>query len=144
MPIIDSKSAFLAQTPTKNRILGLDVSKNRIGLALLEQETGVITPHCTLKRTKFTQDIVALSQIIEEFAIGGMVIGLPLRTDGAEGPECQSIRQFSNNLSKSVELPIMLVDERYTTAEAKSLGAKDEDAVAAGIILRSLFPANQR
>lgn len=138
MPLFNDKDAFLDNIAKKNRVLGLDVSKNRIGLALLEQETTVITPLTTLKRHKFTQDLTALIKLIKEFDVGGLVIGLPLRTDGSEGPECQSIRQFARNLSKEIDHPIILIDERYTTAEAKSLNAKDEDAVAAGVILRQM------
>ena len=46
----------------------------------------------------------------------GFVLGLPINMDGSEGPRAQSTRAFARNFAKLTELPIILWDERLSTA----------------------------
>ena len=45
-----------------------------------------------------------------------MVIGLPKNMDGTEGPRCQSVRQFADNVMGEIDLPFIFQDERLSTA----------------------------
>ena len=95
------------------RLLALDLGEKTIGLALADPGLTVATPLETIRRTKFTQDAIALDRIIAERRVGGLVIGLPINMDGSEGPRCQSTRQFAANLmSRGFELPVAFWDER--------------------------------
>ena len=94
----------ILDTRPKNRaLMGMDVGKKTIGVALSDSTQSIAFPICTIKRTKFSRDIKALEEIIREYEIGGYVIGLPLNMDNSEGRACQSIRdfgiEFSNQLS---------------------------------------------
>lgn len=102
--------------PPGRRLLGLDLGEMTIGLALSDTLLTVATPMQTLKRGKFTADAAKLEAIIKEQGVGGLVIGLPLNMDGSEGPSAQSARAFARNFSARSELPIVMCDERLSTA----------------------------
>ena len=98
------------------RLLGLDLGEKTIGLALSDTTLSVATPMETLKRGKFTADAVALEKIIVDQGVGGLVIGLPLNMDGSDGPSAQSARAFARNFAARSPLPVLLWDERLSTA----------------------------
>lgn len=98
------------------RLLGLDLGEKTIGMALSDTLLTVATPLHTLKRGKFTADATALKSIVAEHGVGGLVIGLPLNMDGSEGPSAQSARAFARNFSGASSLPVVLWDERLSTA----------------------------
>jgi len=73
-----------------------------------------------------------------------LVIGVPRYPDGQPHQNTVAAQRFGRQLSGRFNLPVFETDERYTTTEALTLGAKDADAAAACIILeqflRSLTP----
>ena len=86
----------IAQNAPKNTaLLGMDVGKKTIGLALSNPGQTIATPLTTIKRQKFSLDMQELAKIVKEYEIGGFVIGLPLNMDGTEGIRSQSIRDFA-------------------------------------------------
>jgi len=105
-----------AQMELRGRILGLDVGEKTIGLAISDASHSIATPVETLRRKKFTQDAEALIAIIRERNVGALVVGLPINMDGSEGPRCQSMRQFAENLLEKINLPLAFWDERLSTA----------------------------
>ena len=115
MAIIDLV-ALKAALARGQRLLGLDLGEKTIGLALSDTLLTVATPLETLKRGKFTADAKRLQEIIAEHGVGGLIVGLPLNMDGSEGPSAQSARAFARNFSGTSPLPIMLWDERLSTA----------------------------
>lgn len=131
-------------------LLGIDLGKKKIGLAISNESWSLCLPLETYRRTKFTEDIQYLDQIISTRNIGGIVIGLPLLEDGTEGPMCQSVRQFIRNWTKSgLEIPVLFHDERLTSVEAYGKlhhVKKDKplDAIAAQIILESATSGLQK
>jgi len=102
-------------TPGK-RLLGLDLGEKTIGLALSDTLLTAATPFKTLKRGKFTSDAAILVSMIAQHGVGGMIVGLPLNMDGSEGPSAQSARSFARNFAAVSDCPIVLVDERLSTA----------------------------
>jgi len=99
-----------------SRLLGLDLGEKTIGLALSDTLLSVATPLATLKRGKFSANAAELSALMKEHGAGGLVVGLPLNMDGSEGPSAQSARAFARNFSALNEAPIILWDERLSTA----------------------------
>jgi putative Holliday junction resolvase len=115
MPIValtDLKTALAPQA----RLIGLDLGEKTIGLALSDTLLSIATPLQTLPRGKFSIDAKCLSELMTSHGAGGLVIGLPLNMDGSEGPSAQSARAFARNFSKLSEAPIVLWDERLSTA----------------------------
>lgn len=128
--------------PLNVPLLGLDVGAKTIGIALSNQD--IVTPLTTIKRTKLTLDAEKILKIIQDFSIGGIVIGYPLNMDGTSGPRAQSVRDFAAELDRflkqkhDLNILIALADERLTTATARGviaddLGLSNKKAKARGI-----------
>jgi putative pre-16S rRNA nuclease len=128
------------------RLLGLDLGEKTIGLALSDTLLTVATPMETLVRGKFSADAAKLDKIIAAQNVGGLVVGLPLNMDGSDGPSAQSARAFARNFAARSLLPILMWDERLSTAAVTrtlleadaSRKRRDEvvDKMAAGYILQ--------
>lgn len=98
------------------RLIGLDLGEKTIGVALSDTLASIATPLMTLKRRKFSANAGELLGLAKEHGVGAFVLGLPLNMDGSEGPSAQSARAFARNLAALSEIPIVLWDERLSTA----------------------------
>jgi putative Holliday junction resolvase len=153
LPILSNLEDLLAHLPEPERtrpgLLALDVSKRAIGVAGADADWRLATPLTTIRRRHFAQDLERLERIIRERAAGALVLGWPLNMDGTEGPRCQAVRAFAENLETALGLPILLWDERLTTfaaadaAERAGLRGKKRaemlDAFAAAAVLQDLL-----
>jgi putative Holliday junction resolvase len=139
-------ATFKSAVNSNMRLLGLDLGEKTIGLALSDTLLTIATPMETLKRTKFAADAAKLDAIIAEQNVGGLVVGLPLNMDGSDGPSAQSARAFARNFAAHSPLPILLWDERLSTAAvtrtlldadaSRKRRAEVVDKMAAGYILQ--------
>jgi putative holliday junction resolvase len=112
--------------PPRSCLLGLDLGDKTIGMAISDDSLMIASPLDTIRRTKFTKDAEALMTYMADYAVGGIILGLPVNMDGSEGPRCQSTRQFGANLAGKIELPIGFWDERMSTqAMERHLIAQD-------------------
>jgi putative Holliday junction resolvase len=109
-------ATFKSAVSPDMRLLGLDLGEKTIGLALSDTLLMVATPMATLKRGKFAADAATIDAIIHKQRVGGIVVGLPLNMDGSDGPSAQSARAFARNFAARSQLPIVLWDERLSTA----------------------------
>jgi putative holliday junction resolvase len=115
MPI--RNPADLLETLTAGqRLMGLDLGEKTIGIAVSDTTFAIATPVDTLRRGKFTADAETLRKLVATHNVGGFVVGLPINMDGSEGPRCQSVRAFANNLLGKIDLPLAFWDERLSTA----------------------------
>ena len=129
------------------RLLGLDVGKKTIGLAISDSTFSVASPLKILWRKKFTPDAETLLALCDDECVGGLVIGWPVNMDGSEGPRCDATRDFAHALLRMRDLPITFQDERLSTQAVESAmleaditrarRAVRRDALAAGWILQS-------
>lgn len=104
--------------PQETRLLGLDVGKKTIGLALCDVALRVVTPLKTIKRQKLAIDVKKIQDIIEKYEVNGFIVGLPLHMDGTEGRRAQSVRDFAAEFAERVNINdpwIAFVDERLST-----------------------------
>jgi putative pre-16S rRNA nuclease len=97
------------------RLLGLDVGTKTIGLALSDTRRVIATPFETIRRTRLKEDLALLFAAVDRNGVGGLVVGLPLKLDGRDGPRTQSVRQFARNLLSARDLPLAFWDERLST-----------------------------
>ena len=133
------------------RLLGLDIGKKTIGLALSDRGLKIASPLKVLYRTKFTLDATTLLKIIDAESIGGLVLGWPINMDGNAGPRCDAVRDFAHTFLKFRDIPIAFQDERLSTRAVESAmlhanmtrakRAKRRDALAACWILQSALDA---
>ena len=99
----------------RGRLLGCDVGEKTIGLAISDVNRTIATPFDVIRRTQWKVDSKTILKVFSDHHIVGIVVGLPLNMDGSEGPRCQSIRQFSQNMLTLSDLPLCLWDERLST-----------------------------
>ena len=107
---------FRYQLMPHKRLLGLDVGEKTIGVAMCDAGWSIASPLETLKKGTLTDDLAVLEEAIRQHHIGGLVIGYPLNMDGTLGPRAQSVKQFARNLDKYLGVPLLLWDERLSTA----------------------------
>lgn len=148
--ITEHAGAYRAALPGGGVLLGLDLGTKTIGTAFCDAGWRFASPGKTLPRGKFGADKAALAALIGERSVKGLVLGLPRNMDGSEGPRSQSSRAYARNLAV-LGLPILLWDERWSTASAeRDLIAQDIsrarraeriDAAAAAVILQAAIDA---
>ncbi|MBZ5719567.1 MAG: Holliday junction resolvase RuvX [Acidobacteriia bacterium] len=141
------------ENPSHPRILGLDVGSRRIGVAVSDllgiTAQGLATIHRQNKRLDFGQ----LEQVIREYQIQEIVVGLPLRMSGQEGIQAEKMQAFAEELRRRFHLPVHLWDERLTSAQANRLLRETDmsikrrgevvDQMAAVLILQSFMDSRQ-
>jgi len=115
--VIVTDPAELALLVNKGeRLFGLDLGEKTIGLALSDVMLTVATPLETIAKRKFAIDSDVLIGLVKKHGVGGLVVGLPLNMDATEGPSAQSARAFVRNFLAKHDMPVLMWDERLSTA----------------------------
>jgi putative holliday junction resolvase len=96
--------------------LGVDPGRVRIGVAACDVDGVLATPVETVATGPGQWD--RLAAIVDEYGAVELVVGLPLRLTGEEGPAAAEARAFATALAERVTVPVRLVDERLSTVEA--------------------------
>lgn len=131
----------------QGRLLGIDAGTKTYGLALSDVTRSIASPLETIARKKFAADMARLFALVQHHDVKGLVLGLPRNLDGREGPRAQATRALARNLNKMSTLPVLLWDERLTTALAERMLIEADqsrrrrgeviDKLAATLILQS-------
>jgi putative Holliday junction resolvase len=101
-------------------LLGVDTGTKRVGLAISDAERIIASPLETLERSGPERDAQFFRDLIAREDIVGIVVGLPMHTDGREGVKAQEARAYGNWLAQITGLPVEFADERFTTVHAES------------------------
>lgn len=101
------------------RALGLDVGSKTIGMAVSDPGAAIATAHEVLRRRGEQNDVAAVRTFCQHHAVGRIVVGLPLELDGTVGHRARRVKRFVKALEAAVEIPVLLWDERFSTAAAK-------------------------
>ena len=136
--------------PTTGRILAIDWGEVRLGLALSDEGQVLATPLGTLTRRPGKRfPMPPFLEFVGQHHPVGIVVGLPLTPEGAEGDSARAARDLAGQVGQRTSLPVELVDERMTTARVLSgireqggstRGRKDEvDAHAAAVLLQGFL-----
>ena len=107
----------------KSRLLGVDPGKNRLGLAISDENKTVSTPLITIIKKNNSNFIKEIKEIINENDIKGIIIGHPINMDGSSGPSAQSAKDFARYLSNNVSIPVSMWDERLSSQAAFNLSS---------------------
>jgi len=129
------------------RVLAVDWGERRIGLAISDPRRVIASPAGFITRRAGKRPPIAkLIEKAKELDATAFVLGLPLDQEGSDTPRATEVRAVARELEQRTGFPVKLMDERYTTAEARraiqALGGKpgdrpgDVDALAATVLLR--------
>lgn len=134
---------------TQGTVLAFDLGLKRTGVASGELSLGIAHPLTVFQADSTDARLAAIGKLIAEWQPTLLVLGLPLHPDGGEHEMTRVARNFARKLESRYLLPVFLVDERYTSAEAEAAlhelgvhGKKNRahlDAVAAQRILQGFF-----
>lgn len=119
--ITTDADGFAAALPPRGALLGLDPGSRTIGVAISDVTRTVASPLVGVKREKFAHTGETLTRFARDNAAVGLVVGLPLNMDGSSGPAAQAARALARNLAGVLVLPILLWDERLSTAAVERM-----------------------
>ena len=118
--------------------LSFDFGTRRVGVASGNSLTSTATPLATLAQEGEAR-FAAIGRLLGEWRPDALVVGVPRHPDGTSHDNTRRAERFARQLAGRFRLPVHEVDERYTTTEARSLGAADADAAAAALILEQFL-----
>ena len=134
------------------RVLGLDLGDARIGVAISDPARRLAVPLGKV-RTGAPQDLKTIAELVREHQVNLVVVGHPLRLSGGAGERARLAERFAEALGSILGIPIVLQDERLSTAEAdralKAAGASGRrrrrtvDRSAATVILQAWLDAQR-
>ena len=115
------------------KVMALDFGSARTGVAVSDP-TGIIArPLCVVERAASEDGLARLEQLVEDEQPEEIIVGHPLTLRGARGDQARATEKFAEALRERVTIPVLLFDERFTTALAQqtpSLAAEDARAAA--------------
>lgn len=128
-------------------ILAFDFGERYIGVAVGERGTGLANPLTYIEGAANAVRFARIEELIAEWQPGTLVLGLPLSMDGEEHELTRRVRRFARQLEGRFDLPVILVDERLSSAAAEDMlrdmgrggheHKNDSHALAAQIILQA-------
>ncbi len=135
-------------------MLAVDWGERRIGLSLSDESQRLAQPLTTLTRRAGKRfPMHQLRTLLEQHAVAGVIVGLPLDEQGEEGAPARAARELAAAIGRQTGRPVELWDERMTTARAlqavREMGGSargrkgDVDALAATLLLQHYLDARR-
>ena len=134
------------------RIMGLDYGSVTVGVAISDSLCITAQPLETITRrseNKLRRTFARIEELIKEYEVEFIVLGLPLNMDDSVGPRAERTLEFKEALEKRTQMEVILQDERLSTFEAREVlkesGVKPEDTkkyidkIAASCILQDFL-----
>ncbi len=149
MQLIDNEKVYEKPSAQSGTVLAFDFGERRIGIAVGEHLLATANPLTTIDNESNEIRFQLITDLVNEWQPKLLVVGLPLSLDGTEHAVTQLCKKFARRLNGRFNIPVMLIDERYSSIEASRLlsetGIKGRaqkamlDQVAAQTILQSYF-----
>ncbi len=118
------------------RVLGLDYGEARCGVAVSDPTRTLATPLDPILRPGTRKGIRRIVTLAEELDVKTIVVGLPLSLSGRDSAQTAETRAWAERLTGLVNVPVELLDERFTTKlAAQAGGTTSEDSRAAAVLL---------
>ncbi|MEZ5425754.1 MAG: Holliday junction resolvase RuvX [Pyrinomonadaceae bacterium] len=142
------------KVPTKGRLLAIDPGTKKVGIAVSDELQLTVRRVSVITRRSWKKFLYQIKNYLAEFDAQGLIIGLPYNFDGSESEMSSEARRLARNFSLSLEIPVILQDERVSTHQARGnlweLGFSESevislvDAEAAAIILGDFIELRNR
>lgn len=131
--------------------MGLDYGERRVGVAMTDPTGAFAQPLESIQgRGSAERVLERLEELVREYQVSRIVVGLPLHMDGSRGEQAHRAQAFGERVARRLGLPVEYQDERWTSREAERAlapaGASSRrrrrrreqiDPVAAAILLRT-------
>ncbi len=151
--LIDNENIYDAKMVLAGTVLCFDFGEQRIGVAVGEHLLASANPLTTIDNESNEMRFQVITKLVKEWQPKLLIVGLPLSLDDAETSMTQLCKKFARRLNGRFNLPVMFIDERYSSVEASGMlnqtGIKGRaqkpmlDQVAAQTILQSYFDGLQ-
>lgn len=103
----------------EGRFVALDIGTKRVGVAVSDELRITVRPLPFIARKSWKKLLLEVKHVLAEFDAKALVIGLPYNFDGTESEMSAEARHLAHKFSLSLEIPVILQDERATSYEAK-------------------------
>ena len=144
----------LSDFPPTGRLIGVDWGEKRIGLAVSDPSRTVATPLDTLlRRTGRRFPMQKFREHVDRYQPAGVVVGLPLESDGSEGPSATAAREIGDQITRVTGIPVAYFDERMTTSRVRKsiaeMGGRTRgreaqvDRLAATVLLQAFLDTHR-
>ncbi|GAB6087913.1 Holliday junction resolvase RuvX [Alkaliphilus crotonatoxidans] len=101
------------------RTLGLDVGDKTIGVAASDLMGWTAQGIETIRRVGIKKDLQRLEEIIKQYEINKIVVGLPKNMNGTIGPQGEKVLEFIERLKRRFQIEVIQWDERLSTVSAE-------------------------
>lgn len=101
------------------RIMALDVGSRTIGIACSDALLMTAQGIETIRRTSLENDFKRLSELISEYEVHELVVGMPKNMNGTKGERAEKTEEFVEKMKGVIDLPITFWDERLSTVMAE-------------------------
>jgi putative Holliday junction resolvase len=119
------------------RVLALDYGSARTGVAVCDPTETIVTPLEPVLRAGTRAGIGALAALVSEYDADRVLVGLPLSLRGSDTAQTAEAREFAERLSRRLDVPVLMHDERLTTRLAQrdpSTRASEDSRAAAHLL----------
>lgn len=139
--------------PKNGRLLGIDWGKRRVGIAVSDETRQFVFARPVMIALDNQKDFAKkIADFAKEEKVVGIVLGLPVRSDGSESDTTLQVRNFANDVSEFTDLPICFIDETLTSISAQEQMGKVRvrqikeslDSESAKLILENAISVLQR
>ena len=141
------------ELPTKGRLGGVDYGTVRIGVAISDPSQMLASPLEVYQARGKALDAKYFQQLVKTEKLVGWVVGLPIHLSGQPSDKSREATSFGNWLATETGLPVVWVDERFSTARAReilnesSLSGKKRkaqlDKIAAQVLLTTYLESDR-
>jgi len=129
------------------RIIGFDVGRKRLGVAVSDESATIATPVVVLDVDELKRDSRPLKRLVQDYEPDNAIVGLPVTLAGEEGPQAEEVRAFAGQWIAPLGIDVTFVDERLSSVDAKralrEVGMDEKqargkvDMIAASLFLQS-------
>ena len=101
------------------RIMSLDVGSRTIGIACSDALLMTAQGIETIRRTSLEKDFNRLQELITEYEVHELLVGMPKNMNGTKGERAEKTEEFVEKMKEVIDLPVTYWDERLSTVMAE-------------------------
>ena len=112
---MNNQTNLIEKLNTSQILVGLDIGNKTIGVAVSDVQRIIASPLSVIQRKGSKNDLLKLKETLNEYNVGGFIIGLPISLDNSENKQSKLVRNFNEDLINFFSLPSVFWDERFSS-----------------------------